>query len=156
MLGQVAVPTMRLTPALSHSQHEAGTGCLGQHWEMVLLLPKGVITGLSPWDWSDLPDSCAPQQHKHVPGSGQASSSPLVQTCPLESPACLETSLLVLARKEVLNLQVGDASGFPTKPHQPGSSSCPWRGRFRSGSVRSHIPLCPLQPEAWMRMEILG
>lgn len=94
MLGQVPVPSVGLAPALPHSVHVAGTGCLGQHWEMLLLLPKGVIMGLSPWDWSDLPDSRAPQQHKRVPHRRQASSSLLVQTCPQESPACLETSLL--------------------------------------------------------------
>lgn len=91
MLGQVPVPAVGLALALPHSVHVAKTGCLGQHWEMLLLLPKGVIKGLSPWDWSDLPDSSTPQQHKCVPGREQATSSPPVQTCPQESSACLET-----------------------------------------------------------------
>lgn len=94
MLGQVPIPAVGLALALPHSVRVAGTGCLGQHWEMRLLVPKGLIKGLSPWDWSDLPDSSTPQQHKGVPGRGQASSSPPVQTCPWESPACLVTSLL--------------------------------------------------------------
>lgn len=46
--------------------HVAGAGRPDECWEILLLLPKRVMTGMSPWDWSNLPDSCAPEQRKHI------------------------------------------------------------------------------------------
>lgn len=65
----VLVPTVGLAaskPTLPPLAHAAGAGFFGKRAEVCLLLPRGVITVQSPWDWSDLPDSCAPEQHEHV------------------------------------------------------------------------------------------
>lgn len=65
---QVPVPTVGLAaskPTLPPLVHAAGAGFFGKRSEIWLLLPRGVITVQSPWDWSDLPDSCAPEQHEH-------------------------------------------------------------------------------------------
>lgn len=64
----IPVPTVGLAaskPTLPPLVHAAGAGFFGKRSEIWLLLPRGVITVQSPWDWSDLPDSCAPEQHEH-------------------------------------------------------------------------------------------
>lgn len=49
MLCQVPVLCVGGT-ALPRSAHVARTGLLVEHGETLLLFPKGVITGRSPWD----------------------------------------------------------------------------------------------------------